>query len=88
MLVRFDLAHNQSKTVTDTDEIAWPLALDARTGRILAVVDGQYVILSSEDGDVIERLDLQRRAAHVIVRDVVEGKKGRGREGERGGLGD
>ena len=56
VLVRFDLAHNQSKTVTDTDEIAWPLALDARTGRILAVVDGQYVILSSEDGDVIERL--------------------------------
>ncbi|HPH01939.1 MAG TPA: hypothetical protein PLM00_05705 [Spirochaetota bacterium] len=55
-IIRLDLARNRPETVTDRDEISWPLSLDPNTGRILAVVDGYYAILEADDGDIDERL--------------------------------
>jgi len=55
-IIRLDLANNRPETVTDRDEISWPLALDPNTGRILAIVDGYYAILEADDGDIDQRL--------------------------------
>jgi len=36
------------------------------------------------DIDILNRLDLQRRAAHVVVGDVTEGEEGRRKRSRRG----
>lgn len=56
VLIRFDLANNSFKAVTKTDTIAWPLAIDPPSGRILAVVGAYYAILSPKNGKTVEWL--------------------------------